>query len=213
MSDKQKDNSTGPKKIALRRAALREIAAPSIVETHGGFGHCFLNCYSSHDRGAVFETDERKSDRLADQRPGWAVYQNDCVEGLGAGVGFQFAPNFFDVDPFGECWPTINAIFSGLKMKGRPPRVVLVVNDGLRHKVRGAGSWISRSLKAKVMKYGNDKMWKIYLDVCKELVEEMGESAGYRLKRWTGYYCGRMQQMTHFACVLDLIQSPGVPPC
>jgi len=209
LSAKQKNNSTGAKKIALRRAALREIDSPSIVETHGGFGHLYLHCYSSHQKGVVFETDERKSDRLADQRPGWAVYQNDCVASLESGLGFQFAPNFFDLDPFGECWPAIDAIFAGLKTK--PPRLVLAVNCGLRHKVRSAGAWSSHSLRKYVHKYGNDRMYRIYLDVCKEMVEEAATSAGYSLSRWCGYYCGAMQQMTHFAAVLDLNRTASPP--
>jgi hypothetical protein len=210
LSAKQKDNSTGAKKIALRRAALREIDSPSIVETHGGLGHLFLNCYSSQQRGVVFETDERKADRLADQRPGWAVYQNDCVAALDSGVGFQFQRNFFDLDPYGECWHVIDAIFAGLKAK--PPRLVFVVNDGLRQKLRLKGAWHVASLERIVQKHGNDGLYKMYLEVCRELIEKAAAGAGYRLGRWAGYYCGSGMQMTHFAAVLDLNQTGPPAP-
>ena len=175
----------------------------SILETHGGKGKIFLNCYSAFRQGAVFEKDEAKSDVLADQRPGWAVYQNDCVPAIAAGVGFQFAPNFFDLDPYGECWPVMDAVFAGMATRPKPARVAFVVNDGLRQKLAMKAGWSVGSLAATVKKFGNDCMYEKYLEICKDMVKEKAGQAGYRLSRWVGYYCGHAGQMTHFAAILD----------
>lgn len=184
-----------------------ELGRPSIVETHGGRGKLYLNCYRSLGPGVVFETDENKADELADQRPTWAVYQADCVAALAQGVGFQFAPNFFDLDPYGECWPVVDAIFSG--MPHRPERMVFVVNDGLRHKLKMHGGWSSRSMSGAVQSRGNDRLYRDYLDVCRDLMRQKAGQSGYDLARWTGYYCGHSKAMTHFAAVLTL-RSPAV---
>lgn len=203
MTVKKLDNSTEARKIRLRRSALREVERPSIVETHGGDGVLYRACYATHQRGVVFETEERRADLLSEQRPGWAVYHTDCAEALAAGVGFQFNPNFFDLDPYGQCWPAIDGIFAGLKVK--PPRLVFVVNDGLRQKVRVQESWTMGTLEEMVLKYGNDRLHKMYLQICQELLDEKARAAGYAVKRWTGYYCGDKHDMTHFAAVLDLV--------
>jgi hypothetical protein len=181
-----------------------EIERPSIVETHGGRGKLYLNCYRSCGPGVVFETDEDKTEVLADQRPEWAVYQADCIAALAQGVGFQFRPNFFDLDPYGDCWPVVDAVFAG--MPHRPDRVVFVVNDGLRRKLKMHGGWSSRSMAGMVQSRGNDHLYREYLDVCRELMREKAGQAGYDLTRWTGYYCGHAKVMIHFAAVLDLRQ-------
>jgi hypothetical protein len=49
-----------------------------------------------------------------------------------------------------------------------------------------------------VLKYGDDRMHKMYLAVCQELLEEKARAAGYALSRWTGYYCGALHDMTRF---------------
>lgn len=53
-----------------------------------------------------------------------------------------------------------------------------------------------------VAKYGN-KLAPIYLDVCRELLSEKAAHRGYKITRWAGYYCGHMDQMTHYAAVLE----------
>jgi len=202
MAKKQQDNSTFDRKAQLRINALREVNSASVVETHGGFGKIFATCYAHLRRGVVFETDPDKASALACQRAAWAVYETDCAAALVDGVGFHLEPNFFDIDPYGECWPVIDAIFAG--MPTAPQRLVLVVNDGLRQKLKMNGGWSCNSMSEIVQERGNGALYGEYLDVCQELVKRKAAKRGYALGRWAGYYCGYAKQMTHFAAVLDI---------
>lgn len=204
-----RDNSTLAAKAALRVRGLSYLKAPRVLETHGGAGGVFLRCYSHLAGGAVFEKDPRKAAILARQRPTWAVYEADCCRALAAGVGFHGAPNFVDVDPYGECWPVLDALFAGLRSlppapAGRPAgprRLVIVVNDGLRQKLKMNGGWSVASMRGAVERHGNAELYANYLAIARELVME--KAAGYTLAEWHGYYCGYAKQMTHFLAVLD----------
>jgi hypothetical protein len=199
--DRKRDNSTFRDKVSLRFAALRELEEPRVLETHAGIGRIFNRCYADLAPGVAFEKDGGKAESLAVQRPTWAIYEGDSEACLRNGVGFHHEPNFFDLDPYGECWPTIDAIFLG--MSKALSRIVLVVNDGLRQKLKMNGGWKTESLRNAVERFGNSRLYADYLMICRELVKEKAGSRGYRLSRWTGYYCGHAQQMTHFAAVLD----------
>ncbi len=197
MSDK-KDNSTLRQKVRLRNLArLFLIDVPVVMETHGGYGRIYLDCYADVKSGVVFETDDVKVLTLAEQRPTWAVYQADCVAAITQGAGAHLAVNFLDVDPYGDPWPVIGAFFSS--NRPRPERMVVVVNDGLRRNLKANGAWSIGSLGEMVERYGNDVMFARYLDVCAELMQEKAASAGYTLDGFTGYYCGFSRQMTHYA--------------
>lgn len=197
----KQDNSTLRLKVQLRRNALREISDPVVMETHGGWGRIFECCYRQLPTGVVFEKLPEKAARLAAQRPTWAVYEADVVRALASGVGAHLPVNFLDLDPYGEPWPAIAAFFSS----ARPfaPRLALVVNDGLRQKLRMNGGWHVASLERAVARRGNAALYRDYLDVCRELVAEQAAKAGYAIKRWAGYYCGAHQNMTHYAAVLE----------
>lgn len=195
----QKDNSTIKHKALLRRNLLAEIADPVVMETHGGAGMLFLRCYSHIRHGVVFETKPDKTAILARQRPSWSVYECDCVTALKAGAGAHLPVNFFDLDPYGEPWPVLDAIFES--ERPWPVRIGIVVNDGMRQKLR-IGAWDVGSMAGMVAKYGN-KLDGIYLDVCRELLSDKAAQRGYRLIRWAGYYCGHADQMTHYAAVLE----------
>jgi hypothetical protein len=58
-------------------------------------------------------------------------------------------------------------------------------------------------MQSAVDRLGNAVLYERYLDVCRDLVKEKAAKAGYDLRRWTGYYCGFGEQMTHYAAVLE----------
>lgn len=195
----QKDNTTYAKKVALRRKALSLVSDPVVMETHGGEGKLFRACYTQVDQGVVFEKNPEKSAILGRQRPTWAVYEGDCVACLKAGVGAHLTVNLLDLDPYGQPWPVLDAFFGS--ERPRPETLVVVVNDGLRQKVRYGGAWGTKSMREMVRKHGND-IYGVYLDVCAELMQEKAAQAGYRLDRFAGYYCGHIQNVTHYLAIL-----------
>lgn len=195
----QKDNSTLARKVALRLNLLKEIAEPVVMETHGGAGRIFWRCYGDVPRGVVFEKDPEKTAILARQRPTWSVYECDCVSAIQVGVGSHLPVNFVDIDPYGEPWPVIDALFAS--ERPWPAKLGIVVNDGLRQKLK-IGAWDVASMAAMVQKCGN-ALYEDYLAVCQELLSGKAAQRDYRLTRWAGYYCGHAQQMTHYAAVLE----------
>ncbi len=197
----KRDNSTFDRKAWLRQRALTELEAPVVLETHGGMGKLFARCYSMIPDGVVFENNPVKAAQLGRQRPTWAVYEADCVRALAAGAGGHLPINFVDLDPYGEPWPALDAFFLGIKPT--VPRLVLVVNDGLRQKLKMNGGWAVHSLQSIVDRFGNAVLYDRYLEICKDLVKEKAAKAGYSLRRWAGYYCGHLGQMTHYAAVLE----------
>jgi len=198
--EQQKDNSTGDLKASLRKNLLLEIDNPVVMETHGGMGVLFERCYSNISRGVVFEKLPEKTEVLARQRPGWFVYETDCVSAIMGGAGASLPINFLDVDPYGEPWPVISAFFECGNFK--PEKLGLVVNDGLRQKLKMNGGWNVRSLREKVQQHGNGVLYKKYLEICKEMVKDISGPHGYKITKWAGYYCGHAKQMTHYAAVL-----------
>lgn len=196
----QKDNSTLRQKIALRQAVLREIEAPVLMETHGGYGRIFTRCYRGIDAGCVLEKDSNKAKFLAQQRPTWAVYEGDAAALLSIGAGAHLRINLLDVDPYGDPFPTIHAFL----MSQRPPvdSLWIVVNDGLRQKTKMGGAWSVETLKPAVAEFGND-LYPCYLDVCRWLLHKEAEQAQANLLRFSGYYCGYQKQMTHYAAMLS----------
>ncbi len=167
------------------------------METHGSYGAIWNRCYMDIAQGVVFEKDPDKTKVLAVQRPTWAVYECDCEQALAAGIGAHLPVNFLDCDPYGEPWPVLDAFF--LSERPFPPTLAIVVNDGLRQKLKMNGGWNVESLRDVVATYGNNVLYANYLDICKELLQEKASQRGYTLTRWAGYYCGHAQQMTHYA--------------
>lgn len=191
----KKDNSTFDKKVADRRRVLARLdAEPIVMETHGGFGKLFRACYRRVELGCVFDTKEAKADKLAEQRPTWRVYQNDCVAGMEAGLASDIPFNVLDCDPYGQPWPAIDAF---LGSRPAVPALWLVVNDGLRQKIQVGGAWSVESLRSAVERRGND-IYADYLDICEEMLDEKAARAGYRLDRFAGYYCGKAKGTTHY---------------
>lgn len=223
---KQKDNSILRRKVELRRLGLDLLVHPEkfvpaesafglmdadtapntitpvVMETHGGYGRIYLDCYAGIADGVVFETDENKVLLLAEQRPTWAVYQANCELAIRGGAGAHLPVNLLDVDPYGDPWVTIDAFFRS--ERPRPDRMVVVVNDGLRQKLKMNGGWSTHSLAGMVDRRGNDALYDDYLDVCRDLMEQKAALADYHLDSFTGYYCGHARQMTHYLALLTL---------
>jgi hypothetical protein len=125
------DNITLSAKVMLRQTALRLLGDdPVIVETHGGRGDIWSAVYRDFPTGAVFEKDPGKADILAMQRPTWAVYEADVEIALAAGAARHLTVDLLDVDPYGAAWPALKAFFGSTRPLA--PRMVVVVNDGLR---------------------------------------------------------------------------------
>jgi hypothetical protein len=191
----RKDNSTFDLKVRLRRHALREVATPVVMETHGGRGRIGDACYQDVEAGVVFEKDPAKVDLLARKRPTWAVYECDCETAIQHGAGAHLEVNFLDLDPYGDHWPVLDAFFTS--DRPRAATLQVLVNDGLRQKVKLGCAWNSASMSTVVLRRGND-LYPVYLEVCKELLQEKAALAGYRLDGFQGYYCGHLGQMTHY---------------
>lgn len=198
----QKDNSTYRLKVKLRKNAIALLDAPVVMETHGGYGAIYQECYARLPNGVVFEKDAAKADALAKQRPTWAVYECNCEMAILAGAGAHLPTNFFDLDPYGSPWPVLDAILS--VERDWPAQIVFVVNDGLRQKTQMSGAWSVSALDSMTAKYGNNAIYANYLDICRELIQEKTSQLGYKLTRWSGYYCGYENQMTHYAAVLEM---------
>lgn len=198
---KKKDNSTYLLKTSLRKNLLRLIDKPIVMETHGGYGAIWNQCYMDVSLGVVFEKDPDKTRALAVQRPTWAVYECDCEAALLAGVGAHLPVNFLDCDPYGEPWPVLDAFF--LSKRPFPETLAVVVNDGLRQKLKMNGGWNVASLEEVVSKYGNAALYKNYLEICREMLQEKASQQGYKLTRWKSYYCGYMEQMSHYAALFS----------
>jgi hypothetical protein len=196
----QKDNSTGRQKALLRQNLLREFAEPVVMETHAGNGHLYMKCYGQILHGVAFEVNPDKTAILARQRPTWAIYECDCIPALRAGVGSHLAVNFFDLDPYGDPWPVLDALFGS--ERPWPGRIGIAVNDGLRQKLQATGGWDVNSMAEMVVEHGNG-LYRVYLDVCRELLCKKAAQRGYRLVRWAGYYCGYHGQIAHYAAVLE----------
>jgi hypothetical protein len=199
MLKKKRDNTTFKLKLNLRKQALLELDEPVVMETHGGWGKLYGHLYSEFP-GVVFEKDSDKAEFLARQRPTWAVYETNCQRALRDGVGAHLDVNFLDLDPYGEPWPVLSAFLNS--KRPLPPKLVVCVNDGLRKSLHMGGGWHVKSLSEICNRYGNAWLLHNYIEVCKEMLRQRGERVGYDLARWTAYYCGHKDTMTHYAAVL-----------
>src|SRR5581483_9501059 len=180
---------------------LRELgeAVPVVMETHGGWGKLYLRCYRHIESGIVFEQNSDKSAALAKQRPTWSVYEADCERAIRAGAGSHLSVNFLDLDPYGEPWPVLDAFLES--DRPRADRLVLVVNDGLRQKLKLNAGWQVKSHRDVVDRRGNTSLYRDYLDICREMVTEKAAKAGYDLRRWV--INSITADLTHYAAVLE----------
>lgn len=95
----------------MRKKALQYLETPIVMETHGGAGKLFDACYGNVRDGIVFEKNPKKSKLIGLQRPTWRVYEADCESAIVSGIGGDLPVNLLDVDPYGDPWPVIDAVF------------------------------------------------------------------------------------------------------
>jgi len=200
MLSTQKDNTTLPLKVSLRKKALQRCSNPIVLEAFGGYGHIFRACYQEIAEGVVMESNPSKVRVLAVQRPTWAVYEGDAERLLAAGVGAHLPVNFLDVDPYGSPFASIAGFFGS--DRPFPGEVHIVVNDGLRRSAQLNVGWKVKELAELVEEFGNSNVCKRYLEVAREKVRRLVGVAGYELAEWMGYYCGSGECVTHYHAVL-----------
>lgn len=197
----QKDNSTLRHKVTDRRRALTWLGgAHAVLETHAGRGVIYERVYQNVATGVAIEKDRERAKGLCQQRDHWTVWEGDCVDLLANGAGADREFDLVDVDPYGSPWPTIDAFFTN--DRALPDRMAIVVNDGLRQKIRVGGAGDVKAMADMVLKYGND-LHSVYLEVCRELMQNKVQRCGYGVESFTGYYCGSSQQMTHYVALLS----------
>ena len=204
----RKENSAFQLKASLRLQARRLLSVPlTMLETHGGMGHLWRSVFPDVERGLVLENDARKAEHLAAQRPTWSVYEGDTPKALAAGAGFHLCFNFIDADPFGDPWPTLEAIFK----PERPlaTRLVVTVNDGLHRKLRVQGAWSIRSMAPVVAYWGNHNLHTRYLEICRWNFDRITARCGYAVQQWTAYHCGEAGCLTHYAALLERRKERG----
>jgi hypothetical protein len=198
----KKDNSTFHRKATLRLSALKELTEPPVIlETHGGAGKLFDACYYDFKAGVVFENDPVKVTALARQRSTWRVFESDSEKAIAAGVAGDMPINFVDCDPYGQPWPVLEAFFAS--DRERANRLVIVVNDGLRQKLQTGSGWSVDSMREACEQYGTQGLFENYLAICKGKLKQIAAQAEYSLSRWTGYYCGAHNAMTHYAALFN----------
>lgn len=203
MDQPKRDNVTLSQKVMLRQTALRLLGdeEPVILETHGGRGDVWSACYSHVAQGVVFDKDAYKVDILTHQRPTWAVYEADVEIALAGGAGRHLTFNFMDVDPYGACWPALDAYFGSRRTFA--PRMVLALNDGLRYAAIGA-AWRRDILAPYVSVYGNHNIWNAYpREITADLMARSAERAGYRVATFESYTAGHSGKMVHMLVVLE----------
>lgn len=196
----KKDNAGKQEKVYFRQQLLNEITPTAVMETNGGCGTLYNSLYRPFP-GVVFEKKEEKAEALAKQRPGWSVYANDCITCIRHGVGFHLPINFFDVDPYGECWPIVEAIFS--QASRLPDRFGLVVNDGLKRFLMLGRGWKSPWVNAYIPRFGNNHLADHYHEICYDIIDKMSAVSGYKIDRWVCGTSGHGGQMTHFCAVFQ----------
>lgn len=194
------DNASRGHKAQLRARALLELeqykVEPVVLETHGGWGKLYADCYTHIARGLVCEKSPDKADKLLKQRGHkWGVFECDVEKALRLGLGRWLPINFVDVDPYGDPWPTIDAFLQS--SRPLPAQLMFAVHDGLRHLAQRQRGWTSKTLEPIVRKYGNTDLFGRWLDICKEMMGERAVQAGYRMEKWTGYYPLRNDYGSH----------------
>lgn len=171
-----------------------------ILETNGGYGRIYERCYFDRPIGVVLEKEEDKALALARQRPTWRVYCANALPVLRAGIASDLPFAFIDLDPYGNAFEYLDALF----LPGRrfADRVQLVVNDGYRQKTRIRSEWQTPWMAPIVDKYGVG-VREFYLEVCRELVESRVSRVGFEVAHWVGWYCGMNDDMTHYWATLE----------
>ena len=197
------DNASLMQKVALRRRLIDEMNErgidPVVMETHGGEGVLYRYLYSNLPAGIVMEKDPDKVATLSRDRSEWGVYRCHCDVGLRVGIGKGWGVNLVDIDSYGHPWGHLEALLEG--DRDWPDTLGIAFTDGIKHMLILQRAWKIKQLQDKVDKYGNDYIYKNYLSITREHVEEKIAERGYTLDDWSGFYTGREKMLTFYSAI------------
>jgi len=195
----QKDNSGIEEKIAVRREGISWLQrTPKVLELFAGRGKIYRVVYKHFNGGVAFEKDQDKAASIARQRPTWRIYEADCVAGIRHGLTFGDKFSFIDLDPYGNPWESLNAVFEEGLFRDS---CVVAVNDGMRIKLRVNGGRDVKSVRPMWKKFGG--LHDCYLQACRWQINKKAANAGFDVDRFTGIYGGHNDQMTHYLFKLN----------
>ena len=166
------------------------MANPVILETHGGIGRIYSECYQALP-GCVFEKNPTKTAILVLQRPLWPVYEMPCELGLAIGLPTHLQPNFYDLDPYGDPWSVIKLVLRRIDRESW-----IVVNDGLRNKAKTGSLWQVKSVAGMVQHFGSN-IYHRYLDGCEWFLNALCVDSRLKLGSFYGRYA--TANITHYA--------------
>lgn len=201
----KKDNGSRGVKAYVRHELMRVLPPSAVLETCGGSGGMYNDCYRGLP-GVVIEKNTRKAEALAEQRPTWAVYEGDAEKIVAAGAGFHLHISFVDIDPYGDPWPLVDAVFS--RAKDLPDTWGLVVNDGLKRFLMLGRAWKLERFRKYVEEHGNKNIPGMYPQICREMIEQKAHACGAGLSWWLCRSGGHGRQMTHYAAVISRLGGP-----
>lgn len=181
----------------MRRSLLKQCSPRCVLETHGGYGEVWKRVYSGFEQGVVIEKNPEKTRVLAQQRPSWAVFEGTALAVVSSGALALYPIDLIDCDPYGSPWPILAPAIAAVSA----PVLAIAVNDGLRQRLAMMQGWTSKDLADEVLKYGNDRLYRDYLAVCREKLTGLLAVCGYELSWWAGRYVGHAHHMTHYAAV------------
>ena len=85
------------------------------------------------------------------------------------------------------------------------PVLVVVANDGLKGgPIKLGNSWAINCLRETVEHFGNS-LYQRYGEAAKWMLSRKAQAVGYKLSRWTSYYCGTGGSITHWCGVLKVL--------
>lgn len=169
--------------------------------THADDGTLVRLAYPDELAGIAFAEKNDDADRLAVERPTWAVYSTSVDAALRRGLGRHMTVSLLDVDCDSNPWPTLEAFFSS--ERPRPNELAVVVSDRLRPRLRRNGAYSIPSMLPALERYRDSAVIdESYLEVCQWNLERLAGALGYQLRDWTAYHCDRRDESTHFAAVL-----------
>lgn len=195
----KKDNSTLREKVALRRAVLKNIPSPVVLETYGGAGVVGDYVYREVQRGAVLERSAAKTDLLVRKRPSWSVYEGDALQLLRAGIADHLPINLVDVDTYGVPWETLDALFCGRKRWELETWLVVTDASILHSKMSGGPQ--GECFHELRQRWGH-RVHVDYPQKAEWLIRKKAAVVGFTVSGFRAVTCGYLQQMTLWAACL-----------
>lgn len=202
----KQDNSTLRQKVALRRAVLKKIQRPVVLEVYGGAGVVGDYVYREVSRGVVLERCPTQTDLLARKRPQWSVCEGDSLTLLRAGIGDHLPVNLVDIDAYGLPWDSLDAFFSGWKRWGDP--LWLVVTDGSVLRAKMANGPQDECFRELRQRFGG-MVHQDYPQKAGWFLTKKAADVGYSVSGFRAVTCGYSQQMTLWSACLTPARAAG----